>query len=160
MKLRLRRFSNLFCRDVFVTVLLLGGLFFLAPTLLILLSEITYVFLLPLWAFDLLLFFTYLFGFPARAQINGGVLSYTEYYEISKGERKKIHFAVTDVRDVEYVQNKLERKLNIGRIYFRGNAEMDPVYPLKENRATILRLCGITDFEAFREQFEGLMNNK
>ncbi len=160
MKFRLKRFSNLFCRDVFLTVLFLGSLFFLVPTLLILVTEIHPIFLLPLWAFDLLLLGTYLLGFPSRAQISDGVLSFTEYYEISKGERKKIHFTVTDVRDVEYVQNKLERKLNIGRIYFRGNAEMDPVYPLKENRATTFRLCGITDFEAFAEQFESLMNQK
>ena len=72
----------------------------------------------------------------------------------SNDDRKRIHFTVTDVRDMEFIQNKLERRLNIGRILFRGNAEMDPVYPLKESQSTIFLLCGIPHFAEFQAKME------
>ncbi len=154
MKMRLNILSNLFRREVLITCLLLGGIFFVIPSIILLVNQAHPVFYLLLLLLNLLCLIGYLCSFALSAEFDEGTVIFTEYHETAKGDRKRIHFTVTDVRDMEFIQNKLERRLNIGRILFRGNAEMDPVYPLKESQSTIFLLCGIPHFAEFQAKME------
>lgn len=159
MKLRLCRLSNLFRAELQKNCLLLAGLFLVLPVVLILLLVGLHPLLLALTvALNAVGFVTLLLGYPGSLQICEGVLSFAEYYEVSRGERKKIHFTVTDIRDVEYLQNRLEKRLNIGRIRFRGNAELEPCYHLPRTQCMCFQLCGIPDFLSFQARLEELLS--
>ena len=155
MTIRLHRISNLFRREFQRNCLILGCIFFVLPLLiLVLLDAFHAVFVLPLIALDLLGFCSLLFGYPGKAELRDGVLTYTENYEISRGERRRLHFRITEIRQVEYVQNKLEKRLNIGRIRFRGTAEIEPAQALKERKIVFFELCGIPNFDSFSDFLE------
>ncbi len=155
MILRLNRISNLFRRDFWKNCLLLGSIFLALPLLaLILLKAFHAVFVLPLIALNLIGFFSLLMGYPRKAEYRDGVLTYTENYEISKGERRKLHFRITEIRQVECFQNGLEKRLDIGRIRFRGTAEIEPNHFLKERKLQFFELCGIRSFHSFIADLE------
>ncbi len=155
MTIRLHRIFNLFRREFQRNCLILGCIFLILPLLvLILLGAFHVVFVLPLIALNLLGFFSLLLGYPKKAEFRHGALTYTENYEISKGERRRLHFRITEIRQVEYVQNKLEKRLNIGRIRFRGTAEIEPAQALKERKIVFFELCGIPNFDSFSDILE------
>ncbi len=161
MKIRLHRISNLFREGVWKNLLVLFSLLFVLPTLLILLTVGFHpIYLLLVLALNLVGFFTLYFGFPGKAEIYEGVITYSEYYEVSKGDRKRVTFTVTDIRDVEFLQNSFEKRLHIGRIRFRGNAEVNPPLKNSEQRITHFCLCGIPDFEGFKEQISNMNPQK
>ncbi len=155
MIIRLHWISNLFRREFQRNCLILGSIFLILPLLILLLLDAFHaVFVIPLLALNLLGFFSLLLGYPRKAEFRNGVLTYTENYEISKGERRRLHFRITEIRQVEYIQNKLEKRLNIGRLRFRGTAEIEPAQALKERKIVFFELCGIPDFESFSECLE------
>ncbi len=161
MKLHLNRISNLFRPEFQKNCLILCGLFFLLPLVFILIwawgSRLLWILLPLLLLCNLAWFLTLLLGFPKTLQISGGVLSFTEYYEVSPGDRKRISFTLTGVREITYLQNKLEKKLNIGRVRFRADAELEPSHRLPQRQTKIFCLCGIKKFEAFRRDFPELL---
>ena len=148
MTLRLHRISVFYRRAFWINCLTLGTLFLLLPLVILLLAGAFHVwFVLPLVGLNVIGFFSLLLGYPGKLEINGGTLSYTENYEITKGERKRLHFTVTEISDVEYLQSDFERKRNIGRIRFRGVAEIEPAAALKDRRIMFFEIDGIPDFD-------------
>jgi hypothetical protein len=153
MKLRLRRVSNLFREEVRKNLLALFCLLFVLPVLLVLLTAGFHpIYLSLIVVLNLIGFFTIYFGFAGKAEIYEGVITYSEYYEASKGDRKRVTFTVTDIHDVEFLQNAFEKRHDIGRIRFRGNAEVSPPFKNTEQRVTHFGLCGIPNFEDFKEK--------
>jgi hypothetical protein len=45
------------------------------------------------------------------------------------------------------MQNRLERRLNVGRIRFRGTADVEPASAVKDRKIVFFELCGVTDFD-------------
>ena len=148
MTVRLHRTSNFYRRAFWINCLTLGSLFLLLPLVVLLLAGAFHIwFVLPLLALNLIGFFSLLFGYPGKLELNRGALSYTENYEITKGERKKLHFTVTEMSDVEYLQSDSERKRNVGRIRFRGVAEIEPRAALKDRKISFFEIDGIPNFD-------------
>ncbi len=161
MKLRLHRISNLFREDVRKNLLILFCVVFIIPMLLILLTVGFHpIYLSLVIVLNLIGFFTIYFGFAGKAEIYEGVITYSEYYEASKGERKRVTFTVTDIREVEFLQNSFEKRHNIGRIRFRGNAEVNPPFKNTEQKVTHFGLYGIPNFEEFREKISTMYPSK
>lgn len=155
MKLRLNRLSNLFRREVKTACLVLGVLFFVLPVLILLAyGALNPLFFLLILGFNLVCFFTILFSFPGSVRLYDGSLSFSEYRDLSGGGRRKIHFTVTEIREVEYVQNAMERKLNIGRVRFRGEAELEPCYNMAQRQSMHFLICGVRKFSEFTKQFD------
>ena len=154
MKIRLFRISNLFREGFGKSLIAMFCLLCLLPTVILLLSGFFHwIYLLLILALNLVGFFTVYFGFPGKAEIYEGVISYSEYYEVSKGDRKRLSFTVTDIREIEYLQNSIEKSLDIGRIRFRGNADVNPPLKNHERGITHFYLCGIPNFAKFKESF-------
>jgi hypothetical protein len=152
MKLKLNRLSNLFRASFWRNCLILGSIFFLIPLLLLLvLDAFVLPFVLAVVGVNLIGFFSLLMGYPGRAELYGGELSYSENYEISVGERRRLYFRISNISQVEFLQNRLEQKLDIGRIRFRGTAEVEPADALKGRELVSFELCGIKQFDAFME---------
>ena len=149
MMIRMCRIFNV-CRRAFLgECLVLGGIFLLLPLLILYLLDGFYpVFVVAIVGMNLIGAFVRLLGYPSKAEFRDGVLTYTENYEISKGERRRLHFRITEIRQVELIQNKFEKRFNIGRIRFRGTAEIEPIAPLKGRTIVFFELCGIRDFQA------------
>ena len=157
MIIRLHRFFNLYRRSLWKNCAALGGLFLLLPmVILLLLDALHSFFVLPLLGLNLLGFLSLLLGYPARLELNGGVLSFEENYEVSLGERRRIHFHITQISDVEYLQSEFEKKHNIGRIRFRGIAEAEPAAALKGKTVAFFEICGIPDFDQLPKRLEEL----
>ncbi len=152
MKLKLNRLSNLFRVSFWKNCLILGCIFLLLPLLLLLsLDAFVWPFVLAIVAINLIGFLSLLMGYPRRAELHEGVLSYSENFEVSAGERRRLYFRISNITQVELIQNRLEKKLNIGRIRFRGTAEVEPAKALKGRELVSFELCGITEFDAFSE---------
>ena len=155
MTLRLYRIFNLLRREFWKSYTVLGIVFFVIPLLaLILLDAFHFLYVAIILGLNLIGFFSMLAGYPARATYRDGVLTYTENYEITKGERRRLHFRITEIRQVELVQNSLEKRLNVGRIRFRGTAEVEPVSALKEHKLVFFQLCGVSDFDNVSKMLE------
>ena len=129
MKLRLWRVFNLFRRNVLMNFLTLGAIFFLIPLVILALTGTlagwTFVGLLAL---NLVWVLTYLLGCPSSLRLEGDTAEFTEYYEVRKGDHKRLHFTVTAVRQVEYRQTALPRETGrtrgvgrAGRRYIKEN---------------------------------------
>lgn len=155
MKIRLLRIFNLFRRDFLMTCLTLGAIFFLLPLLLLIVSGslVWWTFLLLL-GLNLIWFLTYLLGCPSVLRVWEETLEFSEYYEVRKGDRKKIHFSVSEVRDMEFLQTRFERLFNVGRIRFRGEADTEPSTILNGSRSVVFRIAGIPHFSDFRQMME------
>ena len=155
MTLRLYRIFNLLRREFWKNCIFLGVVFLILPTLvLILLDAFHILYVGIIVALNLIGLISLLAGYPNKAQLRDGVLTYTENYEVSKGERRRLHFRITEIRQVELVQNRLEKRLNVGRIRFRGTAEVEPAAALKEHKIVFFQLCGVADFDKVSKQFE------
>ena len=161
MKIRLNRISNLF-REGFLRMLLItfSLLFVLPNLLLLLLGSFHWIYLVLILLLNLVAFLTLYFGFPGKAEFYEGVISYSEYYEISRGDRKRLSFTVTDVREVEFLQNSFEKARDIGRIRFRGTAEITPPLKNTEQKITHFCLCGIPNFAEFEKQLSTQYSKK
>ena len=152
MKIRLRRVSNLFREGFLKTILISFSLLFVLPNLLLLLlGFFHWIYLVLILLLNLVAFFTLYLGFPEKAEFYEGVICYSEYYEVSRGDRKRLNFTVTDIREVEFLQNSFEKARDIGRIRFRGNAEVTPPLRNTEQRITHFYLCGIPIFSEFEK---------
>ena len=155
MTLRLHRIFNLFRREFWKSYLVPGIAFFAVPLLaLILLDAFHFLYVGIIVGLNLIGFFSLLAGYPRRATLRDGVLTYTENYEISKGERRRLHFRITEIRQVEFIQNNLEKRLNVGRIRFRGPAEVEPASALKDHKIVFFQLCGVVDFDKVSKMLE------
>ena len=155
MTLRLYRIFNLLRREFWKSYMVLGIVFFAIPLLgLILLDAFHFLYVSIIFGLNLIGFISMLAGYPARATYRDGVLTYTENYEITKGERRRLHFRITEIRQVELVQNSLEKRLNVGRIRFRGTAEVEPASALEEHKIVFFQLCGVSDFEKVSKMLE------
>ena len=155
MTLRLYRIFNLLRREFWKSYTVLGIVFFVIPLLaLILLDAFHFLYVAIILGLNLIGFFSMLAGYPSRATYRDGVLTYTENYEITKGERRCLHFRITEIRQVELVQNSLEKRLNVGRIRFRGTAEVEPASALKEHKLVFFQLCGVSNFDKVSKMFE------
>jgi len=152
MKLKLNRLSNLFRASLWKNCLILGSIFLLIPLILLLVFDAFILpFVLIVIALNLIGFFSLLLGYPRRADFYGGELSYSENFEVSLGERRRVYFRISNISQVEFLQNRLEERLNIGRIRFRGTAEVEPADALKGRELVCFELCGITEFDVFSE---------
>ena len=155
MKIRLLRIFNLFRRDFQLTCLTLGGIFFLLPLLLLIVTRsLAWWTFLLLFGMNLIWFLTYLLGYPSVLWVWEETLEFAEYYEIRKGDRKRVHFSVSDVRDVEFLQTRLERLFDVGRIRFRGEAETEPALLLNGTASGFFQIAGIPHFSDFRRMLE------
>ena len=156
MKIRLWRVFSLFRRDILMSFLTLGAIFFLLPLVLLALTRS-----LALWTFlgllalNLVWILTYLLGCPATLRLDGDTAEFTEYYEVRRGDRKRIHFTVTSVRQVEYRQTAFERLFDVGRVRFRGDAETEPNGILSHTGGTVFEIAGIPHFRRFRSERDG-----
>ena len=151
----LNRLSNLFRRELWKNCAVLGSIFLIMPLLtLLLLDAFHFLYVGIVVGLNLIGFLSLIAGYPSQAELRDGVLTYTENYEIVKGERRRLHFRITDIRQVEYYQNRLEKKLNIGRIRFRGTAEIEPAAVLKDRKISFFQLCGIPNFDTLSELLE------
>lgn len=155
MMIRMCRIFNV-CRRAFLRdCLVLGGIFLLFPLLILyLLDGFHPVFVLAIVGMNLIGAFGRLLGYPSKAEFRDGVLTYTENYEISKGERRRLHFRIAEIRQVELIQSNLEKRFNIGRIRFRGTAEIEPTAALKGRTVVFFELCGIRDFETVSKRLK------
>ena len=152
MTLRLYRIFNLLRRDFWRSYAVPGIVFFLIPLLvLIALDAFHLLYVAIVLGLNLIGFLSVLAGYPAKVVFQNGVLTYTENYEITKGERRRLHFRIADVREVELIQNRLEKRFNVGRIRFRGTAEIEPASALKEHKIVFFQLCGASDFDRISE---------
>ena len=152
MTLRLYRIFNLLRRDFWRSYAVPGIVFFLIPMLaLIALDAFHLLYVAIVLGLNLIGFLSVLAGYPAKVVFQNGVLTYTENYEIAKGERRRLHFRIADVREVELIQNRLEKRFNVGRIRFRGTAEIEPASALKEHKIVFFQLCGVSDFDRISE---------
>lgn len=153
MKIRLCRWFNLFRKPFLNKVLTLGAIFFLVPLLLLLaLRAVAWWTVLLLVGLNLIWFLTYLLGCPATLHVWENALEFTEYYEVRQGDHRRIHFTVSALRDVEYRQNALERRLDVGRLCFRGDVEAEPSVIPGGTKPTVFQIAGIPHFKRFREQ--------
>ena len=155
MIIRMHRIFNLFRREFWRNNLVLCVSFLIVPLLTLILLDafhILYVSIIVGLNFVGLIF--QLADYPKQAQLRDGVLTYTENYEVSKGERRRLHFRITEIRQVELVQNRLEKRMNVGRIRFRGTADVEPALAVKERKIVFFELCGITDFERVSQLFQ------
>ena len=110
MKLRLWRVFNLFRRNVLMNFLTLGAIFFLIPLVILALTgTLAGWTFLGLLALNLVWVLTYLLGCPSSLRLEGDTAEFTEYYEVRKGDHKRLHFTVTAVRQVEYRQTAFEK---------------------------------------------------
>lgn len=151
MKLRLWRVFNLFRRNVLMNFLTLGAIFFLIPLVILALTRTLagWTFL-GLLALNLVWVLTYLLGCPSSLRLEGDTAEFTEYYEVRKGDHKRLHFTVTAVRQVEYRQTAFERLFDVGRIRFRGDAEVEPGGVLSHTGGVVFEIAGIPHFRRFR----------
>lgn len=153
MKLRLWRVFSLFRRDVRMNFLTLGAIFFLVPLVILALTgALVWWTLLGLLALNLIWFLTYLLGCPSTLRLEGDTAEFTEYYEVRKGDHKRLHFTVTAVRQVEYRQTAFERLFDVGRIRFRGDAEVEPSGVLSHTGGIVFEIAGIPHFQSFRAE--------
>lgn len=161
MKIRLLRVFNLFRRDVLMNFLVLGGIFFLLPLVLLAVTKtlVPWTFI-GLSALNLIWILTYLLGCPATLRIEGDTAEFSEYYEVRKGDRKRLHFTVTAIRQMEYRQTAFERLFDVGRICFRGDAEVEPHGALTRTGGVVFRIAGIPHFKKFRLQRESLQDRQ
>ena len=97
MKLRLWRVFNLFRRNVLMNFLTLGAIFFLIPLVILALTGTlagwTFVGLLAL---NLVWVLTYLLGCPSSLRLEGDTAEFTEYYEVRKGDHKRLHCLMSE----------------------------------------------------------------
>lgn len=153
MKIRLCRVFNLFRRDVLLNFLTLGAIFFLLP-----LIVLAWTRSLVLWTFlglaalNLIWVLTYLLGCPSVLRLDGDTAEFAEYYEVRKGDHKRLHFTVTSVRQIEYRQTAFERLFDMGRIRFRGDAEVEPSGILPQTGGMAFEIAGIPHFRRFRSK--------
>ena len=155
MTVRLHRSSVFYRRAFWMDCLTLGGLFLLLPLVILLLAGAFHIwFILPLLVLNGIGFFSLWWGYPGKLCVDHGVLSYTENYEITKGERRRLHFTITNISDVEYLQSESEKRRNVGRIRFRGEAEIQPSAVLKDRKITYFEIDGIPDFDRFPSVLE------
>lgn len=153
MKIRLWRVFSLFRRDVLLNFLTLGAIFFLIPLILLALTQtLVWWTLLGLVALNLIWVLTYLLGCPSSLRMEGDRAEFTEYYEVRKGDHKRLHFIVTAIRQVEYRQTAFERLFDIGRIRFRGDAEVEPSGILPQTGGIVFEIAGIPHFRDFRAE--------
>ena len=151
MKLRLWRVFNLFRRNVLMNFLTLGAIFFLIPLVILALTgTLAGWTFLGLLALNLVWVLTYLLGCPSSLRLEGDTAEFTEYYEVRKGDHKRLHFTVTAVRQVEYRQTAFERLFDVGRIRFRGDAEVEPGGVLSHTGGVVFEIAGISHFRRFR----------
>ena len=156
MTFRLHRIFNLYRKEFWKNCLILGSIFFLIPLLtLLLLDAFQLIWVLSVVGVNVIGFLSLLWGYPRRVVLRDGVLTYTENYEISKGERRRLHFRISEIRQVEYLQSDFEKKRNVGRIRFRGTAEIEPATAIKERKIVFFELCGISNFDAFSKLLKG-----
>ena len=152
MNLKLNRLSNLFRASLWKNCLILGSIFLLLPLVLLwVFDAVILPFVLAIVALNLIGFFSLLLGYPRRADFYDGELSYSENFEVSLGERRRVYFRISNISQVEFLQNRLEERLNIGRIRFRGTAEVEPTDAFKGRELVCFELCGITEFDVFSE---------
>ena len=148
MILRMRRIFNLLRGDFWRSWAVLGVIFLIIPLLALLLLDAFHILYVGIVVgLNLIGLLSVLAGYPSRAELRDGVLTYTENYEISKGERRRLHFRITEIRQVEVMQNRLERRLNVGRIRFRGTADVEPASAVKDRKIVFFELCGVADFD-------------
>ena len=151
MTFRLYRFFNLYRKEFWKNCLILGSVFCLIPLLtLLLLDAFHWAWVLSVIGLNVIGFLSILLGYPGKAELHDGVLTYTENYEISKGERRRLHFRISEIRQVEYLQSDFEKKRNVGRIRFRGTAEIEPSSALKDRKIVFFQLCGISNFDEYK----------
>ena len=151
MKLRLLRIFNLCRRDFLVKILILAGMFFVLPLLLLILTGALAVWtFLGLLALNLIWFLTYLLGCPSTIRLDGDTAEFSAYYEVRRGDHKHLHFTVTGLRQLEYRQSAIERFFDVGRLCFRGEAETEPRGILFGSSSMHFEIAGIPHFRAFR----------
>lgn len=151
MKIRLLRIFNFCCRDFLVKVLILSGMFFVLPLLLLILTGALAVWtFLGLLALNLIWFLTYLLGCPSTIRLDEDAAEFSAYYEVRRGDHKHLHFTVTGLRQLEYRQSAVERLFDVGRICFRGEAETEPGGILSGSSSMYFQIAGIPHFRAFR----------
>lgn len=156
MQIRLQRLFNLCRREFLLKVLMLVGIFFLTPLLILILARALVLWtFLGLLALNLIWFLTYLLGCPSRLRMDGEQAEFSAYYEVRRGDHKQLHFTVTGVRQLEFRQSAVERLFNVGRIRFRGEAETDPAGVLGGSATMSFEIAGIPHFDTLRRKLRG-----
>ena len=110
---------------------------------------------------NIIMVFDLMYHSPKSILIDGDSIKFDEYARIKKafytkhGFRwRRVSYTVYDVRDVELYQNGFEKLFDVGRIYFKGRAEVTAKRDLDQIIAKHeFTFYGVKNFSLVKREF-------
>ena len=117
------------------------------------------------------LFFVFIIIFPGKLFISENTVCYKRSVRLRRIDAsfivknrvsRRVSFTVSNIRDIEFLQNPIERFFNVGRLRFSGDTEYEGniPYSFEVPEREYHTVCGIPNFRQFQKDIDKYINSR